>query len=242
MLVRKRKNFGKIVFNVEPPQFRETNSALNKTFREYLCDDKILNNYDVPSQFQLLDENIKKVLRQNMNTKVYLNVRALMRKTSDGKEATHTFYSGEFEILQGTDLDNTILLMRKTISERLSKMEAAVGSGWVLLKIVNLKLHFATFNLLRGSSFVELLSWIKNKKAVINILNKSDKKCFKWCLRRALHPIGKNQERLTKKLHEQSKIFDWTGVNFPTTFEDISRFEKNNNVSVKVLGCDDETK
>ena len=44
---------------------------------------------------------------------------------------------------------------------------------------------------------------------------------------------------LTKKLREQSKIFDWTGVNFPTSFEDISRFEKNNLISVKVLGCDD---
>ena len=121
-------------------------------------------------------------------------------------------------------------------------MEAAVGSGWVLLKILSVKLHFATFKPLRGSSYIELPSWIKNKKAVVNILNKSDNECFKWCVTRALHPIGKNQERLTSKLREQSKIFDWTGVNFPTTFEDISRFEKNNNVSVKVLGCDDETK
>ena len=132
--------------------------------------------------------------------------------------------------------------MRETISERLSKMEAAVGSGWVLLKIVNVKLHFATFKPLRGSSFVELLSWIKNKNAVINILNKTDNQCFKWCVTRALHPIGEHQYRLTKKLREQSKIFDWTGVNFPTSFEDISWFEKTNNVSVKVLRCDDEMK
>ena len=121
-------------------------------------------------------------------------------------------------------------------------MEAAVGSGWVLLKILIVKLHFATFKPLRGSSYIELPSWIKNKKAVVNVLNKSDNECFKWCVTRALHPIRKNKERLTSKLREQSKIFDWTGVNFPTTFEDISRFEKNNNVSVKVLGCDDETK
>ena len=132
--------------------------------------------------------------------------------------------------------------MCETISERLSKMEAAVGSGWVLLKILDVKLHFAAFKPLRGSSFVELPSWVKNRKAVINILNKSDNECFKWCVTRALHPIGKNPERLTSKLREKSKIFDWTGVNFSTTFEDISRFEKNNNVSVKVLGCDDETK
>ena len=55
-----------------------------------------------------------------------------------------------------------------------------------------------------------------------------------------MNPIGKNQNLITKKLREQSKIFDWTGVNFPTSFEDISRFEKNNGVSVKVLGCDED--
>ena len=166
-------------FNIEAPQSKETNSALNKTFREYLCDDPILNNYDVPSLFALLDENLKKLLRTNTNTKVYLNVKALMRKTSDAKEAIHTFFSGEFENLQGTDLDEIILKMRETISERLSKMEAAVGSGWVLLKILSVKLHFATFKPLRGSSYVELPSWIKNKKAVVNMLNKSDNESFK---------------------------------------------------------------
>ena len=55
--------FTEKVFNIEPPQFKETNSALNKTFREYLCDDEILRNYDVPSLFALLDENIKKTFR-----------------------------------------------------------------------------------------------------------------------------------------------------------------------------------
>ena len=166
--------FSEKSFNVEAPRFLETSSALNKTSREYLCDDPILNNYDVPSLFALLDKNLKKTLRENTNTKVYLNVKALMRKTSHAKEAIHTFHSGEFEILQGTDIGEIILKMRETISERLSKMEASVGSGWVLLKIVNVKLHFANFKPLRGSSFVELPSWIKNKKAVVNILNKSD--------------------------------------------------------------------
>ena len=238
----KKGNFKKESFDFKAPQFRETNSGLSRTFREYLCDDPILSNYDVPSLFDFLNENIEKTVRENLGTKVYLNLKALMMKTSDAKEATHTFYSGEFEIFRGTDLEGTIREMSETISERLSKMEAAVGSGWVLLKVVNVKLHFATFKPLRGSSYVELPGWIKKKKAVVNILNKTDNECFRWCVTRALHPIGKDPNRLTKQLREQSKIFDWTGVNFPTTFEDISRFEKNNNISVKVLGCDEETK
>ena len=164
-----------------------------------------------------------------------------MKKLSDGKEETHT-YSGEYEIFPGTDLDDVISRMREIVAERLSKMEEAIGSGWVLVEIVDVKAHFASFTPLQGSSYVEPPDCITNKKAVINMLNTTDNECFKWCITRALNPIGKDSGRITHRLCEQSKIFDWTGVNFPTTFEDISKFEHNNQVSVKVLGCDDETK
>ena len=225
-------------FRVEAPEFLESNRALDGTFKEFTCDDPMIGNYDLPSVFKLLAENIKKVMRE---TKVYLNLVARMKKLNDGTEAVHTFYSGEFEIFPGTDLDTVTEEMFKKISEKFEKMETAVGSGWALVKIQNLKLHFAEFKPLRGSSFVDLPDWVKKKKAVINILNKTDSECFKWCITRAMNPLGKskNQNLVKKKLREQSKIFDWTGVNFPTSFEDISRFEKNNCVSVKVLGCDE---
>ena len=228
-------------FEVDAPQFLEVNSALDKTFRDYICDDPIIGNYDVPSLFDFLDENIKKTMRENLGTKVYLNLRARMKKLNDGEEDTHTFYSGEFEILPGTDLEDTIRKMREKVIELLEKMEAAVGSGWALVKIQSVKLHFAKFKPLKGSSYVELPDWIKNKKVVINITSKTDDECFKWCVTTALHPIGKHPERITKKLREQSNLLDWTSVSFPTSFKDISRFEKNNNASVKVLGCDDDT-
>ena len=228
-------------FNVEAPEFLESKRALDGAFREFICDDPMIGGYDLPSVFNLLAENIKKTMRENTGTKVYLNLVARMRMLNDGREDTHTFYSGEFEIFPGTDLDDVIEKMKKNIFEKFEKMETAVGSGWALIKIQNLKLHFAEFKPMKGSSFVDLPDWIKKKKAVINILNKNDNECFKWCVTRAMNPLGKRKKEnlLTKKLREQSKIFDWTGVNFPTSFEDIGRFEKNNLISVKVLGCDD---
>ena len=134
--------------------------------------------------------------------------------------------------------------MFQRISEKFEKMETAVGSGWTLVKIQSLKLHFAEFKTLKGSSYVELPDWIKSKRAVINILNPTDNEYFKWCITRSVNPIGKGKKEnlITKKLRKQSELFDWTGLNFPTSFEDISRFEKNNLISVKVLGCDEETK
>ena len=238
----KKGNFKKEDFSVDVPDFWESNRALDGTFREFTCDDPIIENYDLPSVFNFLAESIKKVMRENTGAKVYLNLVARMKKLNDETEAVHTFYSGEFEIFPGTDFNAVTEGMFQKISEKFEKMETAVGSGWTLIKIQSLKLHFAEFKPLKGSSYIELPDWIKKKKAVINILNKTDSECFKWCITRVMNPIGKrkNQNLITKKLREQSKIFDWTGVNFPTSFEDISRFEKNNCVSVKVLGCDDD--
>ena len=124
----------KDAFRIDAPEFREIDSALTKTFRNYICDDPIMGNYDVPSLFDFLDEEIKKTMRENLRTKAYLNLRARMKKLNDGEEDTHTFYSGEFEILPGTDLEDTIHKMREKVIERLEKMESAVGSGWALEK------------------------------------------------------------------------------------------------------------
>ena len=236
----RKGKFKKEDFQVDAPEFLESKRALDGTFKEFTCDDPIIGVYDLPSVFDFLAENIKKTMRENAGTKVYLNLVARMRMLNDETEDTHTFYSGEFEIFPSTDFDDVIEKMKKNIFENFEKMETAVGSGWALVKIKNLKLHFAEFKTPKGSSYVDLPDWIKKKYAVINIKNKTDSECFKWCITRAMNPIGKNQNLITKKLREQSKIFDWTGVNFPTSFKDINRFEKNNGVSVKVLGCDED--
>ena len=230
-------------FSIDAPEFREHKVGINGTFCDYICDDPIIGSYDVPALFDFLGEEIKKTMRENLGTKVYLNLRARIRKLNDGKEETHTFYSGEFKVLRGAtpgDIEEVIRKMEAKISELLEKMEMAVGSGWAFLRNEDLKLRFAEFKPM-GSSYVELPEWIKNKYAVINVLNTTDNECLKWCITRSMNPIKKNQNLIRKKLREQSELFDWTGVSFPTTFEDVGRFEANN-VSVNVLGCDEETK
>ena len=138
-------------------------------------------------------------MRENSGTKVYLNLVARMKKLNDETEDTHTFYSGECEIFSGTDFDDIIQKMKKNIFEKFEKMETAVGSGWALIKIQNLKLHFVEFKPMKGSSFVDLPDWIKKKKAVINILNKNDNECFKWCVTRAMNPLGKRKKEICSR-------------------------------------------
>lgn len=158
-------------------------------------------------------------------------------------EAHHTFYSEEFKIFQGTDLDGILRRMKEVILERFVMLEQAVSSGWTLVGIDEMKIHFADYHPLNGSSYVELSEFIRSKKAVINILNKDDQECFRYAVTIATLNLmdRKNADCVTKKLKRQSEIFNWTGVNVPATFEDVDVFEKNNCVSIKILGLDSET-
>ena len=135
----KKGKFKKEDFNVDAPPFLESNRALDGSFREFTCDDPIIGNYDLPSVFDFMHQNIKKLMLENAGTKVYLNLKAKMKKLNDETEASQTFYSGEFEIFPGTDFDAVIEEMFQKISEKFEKMEMAVGSDWTLVKIQSLK-------------------------------------------------------------------------------------------------------
>ena len=72
-------------------------------------------------------------------------------------------------------------------------------SDFSLDKIMHLYINFHRLALTRGSSYIELPEWIKNKKAVINPQNK-DEKCFKWDVITALNheEIKKDHQRISR--------------------------------------------
>ena len=55
------------------------------------------------------------------------------------------------------------------------------SSKWRLEKIINLDLYISKYNPLGGSSYISLSSYLKNKKAIINMKN-NDEECFKWSI------------------------------------------------------------
>ena len=71
-------------------------------------------------------------------------------------------------------------------------------SCFTLDKIMHLYINFQRLVLTQGSSYTELLGWIKSKKAVINPQNK-DEECFKWAVIAVLHheDIKQNPERIS---------------------------------------------
>ena len=200
--------------------------------------------YTIPSVFlDHIGDGVREVVdRVDGSKKVYTVLKCVLvkhnLKTGDrvfsdfhGLSKTHTITN---------ELGNTYEEMKGKMLESLAKYQKE-GSGWQLHSIKGLDISVVKFNPLDGSGYSKLPKLISDKKAVINMKNEGDQ-CFKWAVTRALHPVKRDSERVTKELREQSKKYEWDGLDFPVKVKDIPIWEKNNNKFVNVFGYDEENK
>ena len=192
-----------------------------------------------------LKPKLKKQFDEHGAIKYYVVARLLMHKTLEGKtlEKTDDFYvhTPKHEVLRrdqikefvGTDID----YLKDAIPER----QAKVGSNWIFKRVVSIEAHTVRHKPLAGASYIELPPALKAKKAIINVKNKDDNKCFMWAVLSALHPTGKNAHRMSKYKEHIDK-YDWSGLfrdETPVKLNEISKFEERNNISINVYGCRD---
>jgi hypothetical protein len=138
-------------------------------------------------------------------------------------------------ILSVDDINVVTDTMRTQIKASIEST-ALKGSGFALERINYIDLNISSYKPLSGSSYVELPKFIQNKKACINVQNK-DNKCFQWAVLSGLHPTEKDAYR-TSKYTEYIENYNWEDIQFPTAINNISKFEKNNNVSINVYTID----
>ena len=85
--------------------------------------------------------------------------------------------------------------------------------------------NIAQYQPLKGSSYIDLPKFLKDKKAIINVKNQDDE-FLKWALLSALHPVehGSHPDRLSKYKPYENELF-FAGVEFPTP---LSQIQKSN--------------
>ena len=90
--------------------------------------------------------------------------------------------------------------------------------------------------LLVGSSYISLLSELKNSiNGLINLKNK-DTECFKCFHVRFINPQNKDADRVKKQDKEIAKTSDYRGINFTMKARDYEIIEERFNFNVNVFG------
>ena len=121
------------------------------------------------------------------------------------------------------------LLGEELVSEKMK------GSGWKVRRIPTITINVYEKRPARGASYIPTPS-IYNypKNGLINIRN-DDQCCFKWCMKYHRTEKKKHDDRITvlKKIEDK---YNWTGLSFPVSFDDITLFEDLNNICINVYG------
>ncbi|XP_022777882.1 uncharacterized protein LOC111319352 [Stylophora pistillata] len=206
----------------------ESKSALNDFAKMYTIDGA--GGYGPIDFLQAVKSTVIKFLLTQNNIKMVLVLRCNMLKTNieTGEAVLNpAYFLSHVNILfQDTDREEIYQKCVDKMMESLAKFTKE-GSGWTVDSIAGLDLHTTKYNPLQGSSYIKLSPDLAKKKAIVNMKNK-DNECFKWCVTRALNPVKKDQECITKILKKQAEKLKWDGIKFPMEVKDIHRFEKLN--------------
>ncbi|XP_072153405.1 uncharacterized protein [Bemisia tabaci] len=108
------------------------------------------------------------------------------------------------------------------------------GSGWVLKKIQGMELRVNRYyDLHRGRTYVKVPF---STKHVVNVNNGESGDCFRYAMLGKFVPKEAQNKYHPEKYVDIRNHYDFSVVRFPTSIDDIIKFEKRNNVSVSVFG------
>ena len=182
--------------------------------------------------FERLNKTLVDFLTYHRNIKLNLILICTMEKQNikqkqiiELEEGKAYFHSGTFDNFISTDVDKLISNCWESINARIEAY-TEVGSAWYFKEVDRLEIHTTENNPTKGSSYIDLPKWIKDKKVIINIKNK-DNKCFLWCILRYLYPKERDAEWIGD-LKKYEKSLKTKGITFPISKNDINKFENLN--------------
>ena len=233
-------------------------SAFKNYTNQYVINNNIKAPYTPKEFLAYAKPAILNIFKSNRNIKTMLYLHCIMTRDTgydeedegyddvrDGRrrmKAKFAFHSKGLKlVLEGTDISELYNEMVDEIEEEYQKVNESEGSGWVLVGVISLVLHTTRWEPIYGSSYIPLDPYLANKKAIINMKNEDDDKCFMWCVLRALYPKNDHPERIDKDLKSKQDIINMKDIHYPVSLKAIDHFEHlNPNISISVLGYNKE--
>ena len=187
------------------------------------------------------EEVLKLIESVKKPVKVQIRLECIMEKTDPitGEVTTDSYYPSSFtsNIFPTTNFSEKYDEASEKISNDISEYQKN-GSGWTLKKVVRMIVKITKYQIVRGAGFSELPKFIVDKGTIINIENEDDM-CFKYAVTRALHPVERKANIVSKLLRKQTEEYNWEGLTFPVAVKDVKTFSKNNNIGVNVFGTEE---
>lgn len=105
-------------------------------------------------------------------------------------------------------------------------------SSWALKTIDSLLININKYSPMLGSSYIDLPSDVRQKKAVINVRN-NDNACFAWACVSALVKVKHNPQRVDNYPCYKT-VLNFDRLCFPIELKHIPKFESLNNLRIHV--------
>ena len=237
--VKNKKNKGRLIAKRNSLRLgpKELEGAFGGAYRRYRTDG--IEGMDVYTYFARTRKFLIDLLnKETTNRAVGSQATIWIRFTRDGVEMVNlAFNSRMMTVYNLHDKNEIVTVMIEHVAQQIEN-PALRNSKFVFDRIIHMDMDFHRLNLTRGSSYIPLPDWLMKKKAIINPRN-SDMECFKWLIIAAMkwEEIGNNPERISK-LKRYENEFNWEEIEYPVSFKDINKFEKNNEISANILAIE----
>ena len=109
-------------------------------------------------------------------------------------------------------------------------------SGWIIDRVDNIAIEICNYEPLAAGSYFKLPEELNHsRKGLINIQNRDDNKCFKWCHVRLINPKKSHPERRTNEDKEIEASLEYSSITFPMDARHYDIVEKTFNINVNVF-------
>ena len=199
-------------------------------------------NSDQNESFAIIGNCAKDIiagLKVHKGVKVNINCKVWFHKLREPDTIAFFHFKSDPEIiLNVSEIKDFIQNIKPKLRYWITEQELR-ETNWIYDYIESMEVIVNKYSPLRGGSYVELNSYIKNKKCCINIKN-TDNKCLMYCI---LYHFNKDKiidhpERVSK-YNDYLNDFDWSKIEFPIKINQLHKIEALINAGINVYSYED---
>ena len=180
-----------------------------------------------------IEHRVITLLNEMKGLKYVETLKVTFEKNSDDEivEKSAYFNSTPQTIINQMEIADSLQSSKQQILNKIAQW-ISEGSGWTIKSVDSHYLNIVKYKPLKGSSYIQLPSELRNSaKGLINMKNE-DNECFRWCHIRHLNPQDKNPQRIKKADRQYVEKLDYSNIDFPVTMSNSSTKLRSKTVSI----------